>query len=216
MNDTTLIMERLDRIEAQLTPLTASAGAIRDLRDEMGPRVNELVNALIVELADVESDFQLENLLFLIKKAMRNVNNFSFVLDQLKNLIDFALTAEPLMKTTVPQMIFFLDDLEQKGVFRLFRFLVEALGNIGDEFTEEDLEQISQGLVRLTGILKKMTTPEALDLLERTAELPGRIDIDRVEPFSPGDLLTLFKDREMRKGVGVALALTKSLGTLGN
>jgi len=172
VNDTSQILERLERIEAQLAPLTSSAQAIRELRDEMSPRINELVHALIVELADVESDFQLEDLLFLVKKAMRNVNNFNFTLDQLKNLIDLAKTAEPLMKTTVPQMIFYLDDLEQKGVFRLLSTSLEILKNFSAELTGEDLDQMGRGLVRLAGILKKITTPQALDLIDRAADLP--------------------------------------------
>jgi len=48
---------------------------------------------------------------------MRNVNSFNFTLDQLKNVIDFVQTAEPLFKISVPQIIFILDDLEQKAFF---------------------------------------------------------------------------------------------------
>ena len=100
-----MILDRLDRLESQIAPLTASAKAIGELREELAPRVNEAVQALIVELADVEADFQLEDLVFLLKKMMRNIKNLHFVLDQMKNLIDFALTAEPLFKSTVPQAI---------------------------------------------------------------------------------------------------------------
>jgi len=39
---------------------------------------------LIVELADVEADFQVEDLVFLIKKMMRNLKNLNFVLDQIE------------------------------------------------------------------------------------------------------------------------------------
>ena len=76
MNNEDLILERLDRLESQIAPLAASARAVSELRDEVAPRVNEAVHALIAQLADVEADFQLEDLLFLIKKAMRNVKNF--------------------------------------------------------------------------------------------------------------------------------------------
>ena len=214
MNDTSQILERLERIEAQLAPLTSSAQAIRELRDEMSPRINELVHALIVELADVESDFQLEDLLFLVKKAMRNVNNFNFTLDQLKNLIDLAKTAEPLMKTTVPQMIFYLDDLEQKGVFRLLSTSLEILKNFSAELTGEDLDQMGRGLVRLAGILKKITTPQALDLIDRAADLPGRLDLQQAEPLDPRVILAAIKDPEIRQGMGIMLALTRSLTVL--
>jgi hypothetical protein len=112
MNNEEMILDRLHRLEQEIAPVSDSAKSIRELKEDLAPRVNEAVKALIVELADVEADFQLEDLLFLIKKAMRNVRNLTFTLDQLKNLIDFFLIAEPLFKSTVPQIIFYLDDLE--------------------------------------------------------------------------------------------------------
>ncbi len=39
---------------------------------------------------------------------------------RLKNLIDFAQAVEPLLKTTVPHVISAFDELEQKGLLRLF------------------------------------------------------------------------------------------------
>jgi len=107
------IMLRLSYIEDQLAPLEESAKALKELREDVTPRVNEAVRALIEELADIEADFQIEDLVFLIKKTMRNVRNLIFVIDRMKNLIDFATTAEPLLKSTVPQIIAKLDELEQ-------------------------------------------------------------------------------------------------------
>ncbi len=78
MNDNEQILKRLDRIEEQLAPLAGSARSIGELRDELAPRVNEAVHALILELADIESDFQIEDLLFFIKKVLRNINNLNF------------------------------------------------------------------------------------------------------------------------------------------
>ena len=94
------LVERMDRIEAQIAPMAESAKALSELREELAPRVNEAVAAMIAELADVEADFQLEDLMYLAKNAMRNVKNLNFTLDQLKNLIDFLVIAEPVMKTT--------------------------------------------------------------------------------------------------------------------
>jgi uncharacterized protein YjgD (DUF1641 family) len=115
-----IILERLNRLEEKINPIADSAESIKELKEQLTPRVNEAVKALIVELVDIEDDFQLEDLVFFIKKVLRNINNFSFAIDQLKNLIDFAIAVEPLLKTTVPQIIASLDELEQKGLLRIF------------------------------------------------------------------------------------------------
>jgi uncharacterized protein YjgD (DUF1641 family) len=209
-----MILDRLDRLESQIAPLTASAKALGELREELAPHVNEAVQALIVELADVEADFQLEDLLFLIKKMMRNIRNLNFVLDQMKNLIDFALTAEPLLKSTVPQVISYLDDLEQRGVLRLLATSMEVLKKVGASYSAEDLQQISNGLVRMAGILKKLTAPEALDFLDRSADLPSRVNVAGAPAIGPWGMLRGMRDPQVQQGLGVLLELTRGLAAL--
>ena len=119
MNNEALILERLERLEQAIAPVTDSAKSVKELKEQLTPRVNEAVQALIVELADVEADFQLEDLTFFIKKLMRNVKNLTFLMEQLKNLIDFVQAVEPLLKTTVPHIISAFDQLEQKGLLRI-------------------------------------------------------------------------------------------------
>ena len=208
------ILERLDRLEQQVAPIAASARSLGELRDEMGPRVNEAVHFMINELAEVESDFQLEDLLYLSKNLMRNVNNLSFSLDQLKNLIDFALTAEPLMKSTVPQLIFFLDDLEQKGVFRLLNLMLEVTKKIGATYSTEELDQIGDGLIGLLGVLKKVTTPESISFLEKAAEIPARTDLTQARKVGAFGMLGAMGNDDVKEGLGIVLELTKSLSVL--
>lgn len=208
------ILERLDRLEQQVAPIAESARSLGELRDEMAPRVNEAVLFMINELAEVESDFQLEDLLFLAKKMMRNVNNLSFSLDQLKNLIDFALTAEPLMKSTVPQLIFFLDDLERKGVFRLFAHLLNITQTVGETYAEEEMVQIGDGLVRLLGVLKKVTAPESIAFIEKAAEIPGRTNLEDAKPVGAFGMLGAMGNNDVKEGLGIVIQLTKGLAVL--
>ena len=214
MNNEELILDRLDRLEQEIAPMAETARSIMELREDLTPRVNEAVKALIVELSDLEADFQSEDLIFLIKKAMRNVRNLIFLLEQLKNLTDFALTAEPLLKSTVPQIIYYFDDLEQKGVFRIANASMEIMQKIGETYTEEDLEQMGDGLVKLMGIAKKLTTPEALTLLDNAAELPAKIDLSRAKSAGPFSMLWAMGNKEVKEGFGVLLELTKGLAAL--
>jgi uncharacterized protein YjgD (DUF1641 family) len=214
MNYEENILNRLDRLEQEITPLADSARSISEFREELAPRVNEAVKALIVELADIEADFQLEDLLFFIKKAMRNVRNMTYSLDQLKNIIDFVLIAEPLLKSTVPQIILYMDHLEQKGVFNLLSSCFEVIKKTAETYTTEDMAQIGDGLVKLLGIVKKITVPEALELLERAAEVPSRVDLSRAKPAGAWGLLWATGNPEVKDGIGILLELTKGLSAL--
>ena len=214
MNHEEIVLNRLEQLEKEIAPLSDSARSIRELREELAPRVNEAVKALIVELADIEADFQLEDLLFLIKKVLRNVRNLTYSMDQLKNIIDFVLIAEPLLKSTVPQMIFYMDDLEKKGVFTLFRSSLEIIKKTAETYTSEDMAQIGEGLVKLLGIFKKLTTPEALELLDRAAEVPSHVDLSHAKPAGAWGMLWAMGNPEVKDGLGVLLELTKGLSVL--
>jgi uncharacterized protein YjgD (DUF1641 family) len=208
------LLDRIARLEDRIEPLADSAKAFYELREELAPRVNEAVHALIRELADVEADFQLEDLVHLLKNAMRNVRNLNFTLDQLKNLIDFLVIAEPLFKTTVPQIIYYFDDLERNGVFRLLTVGLEVLKKIGSAYSQEQFQQIGEGLVRLVGCLQKLTDPRALDLLDRAAELPAHADLAGAKPVGLWGVMGALSDPKLKAGVGVALELTRGLADL--
>lgn len=214
MDNAEMINERLERIENKITPMTDTARAVGELREELAPRVNEAVHALIRELADVEADFQLEDLLYFIKKVLRNLKNLNFTLDQLKNLIDFTINVEPLLKSTVPQLIFYLDDLERSGVFRMLNTVMDVMKKIGGNYSQADLEQIGEGVVRLAGSLKKLMEPQSIDFVERAVELPGKIDLAGAKATGPVGLLWAFSGKEAREGLGVLVELTKGLSAL--
>lgn len=214
MNNEELILNRLDRLEQEIAPMADSARSIQELREDLTPRVNEAVKALIVELADIEADFQLEDLLYLIKKSLRNVRNLTFALDQLKNLVDFVITAEPLLKSTVPQIIYALDELEQKGVFNLLTRSLEVVKKIAETYTAEDMDQIGNGLVKLLGVAKKLSTPEAITFLDNAAELPAKIDLSQAKETGAFGLLWAMGNKEVKEGLGVLLQLTKGLAAL--
>ena len=216
MNNEELILKRLDHLETQIAPVAESARSIGELRDELEPRLNEAVKALIVELADVEADFQIEDLLYLMKKSMRNVRNFTFALEQLKNVIDFALTVEPLLKTTVPEIINYFNRLEQKGIFNLLPVMLKVTEKLGQSYTAEELEQLGGSLVDLLGVAQKITTPEAMALLEKTAELPSKVDLSQAKPVGFWGLMGRMGDEEIKNGMGVLMELTKGLATLKN
>jgi len=180
------ILERLDRIETMLTPIADSAASVTELKEELTPRVNEAVQALIINLADVEADFQLEKLVHLIKKLMRNIDNFGVALDLLNMMVDFSVNAEPLMKVSVPKFISTLDELEQKNVFRMLYTGLEVLKNITEAYTPEDIEKIAGKFGKI-----------------KEADTAG-----------PLTLIRAMNDPEIQNGLGVVLELTRVLAAV--
>jgi len=216
MTNEELILERLDRIEAQLAPISQTASGIKDLREDLIPLSGQAFRLLIEELEDVESSFQLEDLLKLFKRALRSVKPIIFSLEQLENIVDFVLTIEPLLKSAVPQVINYLDDLEQKGVLRIITATLDVRAKIASAYTAEDIDQIGDGAVALLGLAKKLSDPDAVKFLEKIADLPSKVDLAGAKPVGPFGMLGALSGKEARQGLGVLMELTKAMGALKN
>ena len=66
------------------------------------------------------------------------------------------------MNSGIHQVIFYLDDLEQKGVFRILNTALDVLKNIGETYTAEDMAQIGAGQSRFRLVLSLSESPAAL------------------------------------------------------
>ena len=216
MTNEELILERLDRIEAQLVPITQTAGSLNELREDLIPLSGQAFRLLIGELEDVESSFQLEDLMVLLKRSLRSVKHIVFALEQLENVVDFVTTIEPLLKSAVPQVINYLDDLEQRGVLRIVTSMLDVRAKIAAAYSPEDIDQIGNGAVVALGLARKLSDPKAAEFLEKIAELPSKIDLSGAKPVGPFGMLGVLSSKQAREGLGVLMELTKAMGELKN
>ena len=210
------ILERLDRIEAQLAPVSQTATGLNELRNDLIPLSGQAFRLLIRELEDVESSFQLEDLMALVKRFLRSVKHIQFSLEQLENIVDFVITIEPLLKSSVPQLINYLDDLEQKGVLRIIQSTLDVRAKIAAAYSAEDVDQIGDGLVALLGLAQKLSDPQATAFLQKMAELPSKVDLAKAKPVGPFGMLGALASKDARQGLGVLMELTKAMGSLKN
>jgi uncharacterized protein YjgD (DUF1641 family) len=216
MTNEELILERLDRIEAQLAPIAVTAGGISELREDLIPLSGQAFRLLIRELEDVESGFQLEDLMVLLKRSLRSIKHVTFSLEQLENIVDFVSTIEPLLKSAVPQVINYLDDLEQRGVLRVITAMLDVRAKIAAAYSPEDIDEIGDGAVVALGLAKKLSDPKAAAFLEQMAALPSKVDLANAKPVGPLGMLGALGSKEAREGLGVLMELTKAMGKLKN
>lgn len=214
MTNEELILQKLEKIEAQLEPIVKSREQMLELKDDLLPLSNQAVHLFISELQEIEAGFTLEDLLVLIKQSARNVRNFVWMLKMMDNFIEFATDIEPLLKSAVPQMIEHLDVLERRGVFRIIKAMLDVRAKVADAYTPDDVEAIGDGAVALLGILKKFSDPQALAFMEKMAELPGHVDLQKAQKAGFFKMAAAGFDDEIKEGLGVVLELTKAMAKL--
>ncbi len=214
MTNEELILQRLDALEAKIDPIVKQAGKWGEFADDLVPLQQQMVNLAIDHLQEVEAGFELEDVLILVKQAMRSIKNLMFALKAMDNIIEFVTDIEPLLKSAVPKMIEHLDELEQKGVFRILKATMDVRSKVAETYDHNDIEQISDGFVALLKLGKKMSDPNTMAFMEKLVAVPAGVDLQNVKKVGPFGMLSAGFNDEVKEGLGVMMALTKAMGQM--
>ncbi len=107
-----------------------------------------------------------------------------------------------------------MDNLERRGVIRTYAAMLEVRAKVASHYDPEEIAAMSDSFVLLMGMLKKLSDPQMIDLMNRLLELPAAIKLDEAKPLGPLGMLSAMSSKETRQGLGVAMELTKALGKL--
>ena len=89
-NELAQINQKLDFLMAQFETQREGQQAMKELVDDAVPIVNHVIKLSIDELAEIGNDFELNDLLFLIKRVLRDTRMLVGLLDQLESVVEFA------------------------------------------------------------------------------------------------------------------------------
>jgi uncharacterized protein YjgD (DUF1641 family) len=214
MSKEDLILQRLEEIETKLALVHERAAVSQNFWHDMQPVMNDAFKVMLHELGDIETGFQMEDLFVLLKTSLRSVNNLTYTLNQLETLINLWNTAEPLMQSTVPKVISYLGELEQKGVFRTYEAMLNLRAKVAQEYGPEQIEQMGDAFVFLIGMLGKLSDPKVRMMIEKASDAFTTMDLEKAEPCGPIGLMRAMSSPEAKQGLAVMVEMTKTLGKL--
>ena len=132
--DIALINEKVDQMVLQIGYLTEQAESQQrrarefdELKADLIPIGNQLIHLTINELEEIGTDFELEDLLFLLKRVLRNTPLILSMMDRFESLMGIADEFELLGKQVFSSAVETLDQLEQTGLFTQAGELVNIL-----------------------------------------------------------------------------------------
>lgn len=214
MTNEELILQKLDALQEEVKELRQSQKAYEELFHDMNPLLKQGFQVMLKEMSYIEDAFQIEDLYLLLKRGIRNVRNLAYMLDQIENMVELWKTIEPLMKSAVSNTIRYLGVLETKGVFRTYEAMLDVRGKVARQYGPEDIAAMGDSFVQLLGLLKKLSNPETLALLDKLADLPVNAKLNEAKPVGPVGMLMAMGSQDVKNSMGVVLQLTKALGTL--
>lgn len=187
-NDLALLHKKLDYLTAQLESQRKQQEGMDELMRDAIPVVNHMIKLSIDELAEVGNDFELGDLLFLLKRLLRDTRLLVGLLDQVESLAELAEEGQVMGKRAFHQLTVELDRLEREGYFDFARAGWKVVGQAVKEIPAQDLEAAG-----------------------------GRL-VEALKPPPPGNvtllaLLRALSDPAVRRGMYRALNLLKAIGS---
>ncbi len=202
-----LLTEQMVFVREELEAQRRRQETLEEFKQEALPIANHFVRLAIDELADIGSDFAAEDLLYLFKRVLRNMDLLVDLLDRVERLTGLADETTAIGRQVFNSAIDKLDFLERQGYFAFMNASLSIVERIVTEFSEEDVQALGENIVTILKTVRNMTQPEVLALANRA------VDTMRIEPEGPElstlGLLRELGDPRVRKGMARMLNVVK-------
>ncbi len=179
-----------------------------ELKDDLLPIGNDIFRMAVTQLEEVEQHVQIEDMLRLFKRVLRNTRNLELLLDQLESLAELWQDVSPLSRDTFLTLMNRLNELEQKGYFIFLQGGLDMVDRIVTSFSEEDVRQLGENIVLIMQTIKEMTQPQLMILLRQTAQVVK--DEEPVDTSLLG-IVRQLNDPSVKKGLAKTLQVLKSV-----
>jgi uncharacterized protein YjgD (DUF1641 family) len=209
-NDLALLHQKIDYLTEQLEAQKQRQQELDALKNDLLPVANHMIKLSIDELAEIGRDFQLEDLLFLLKRLLRNTHSLIDLLDRLESATDLIDDANYLGKEVFASTVSTLDKLERDGYFDFMREIWNILDRIVHELGYEELQAIGDNIVMSLTTMRHLTQPEVLSLANNAVEaISNGKDLDRAPSLFA--LMRELSNPQVRKGLARMINLLKVL-----
>ena len=209
-NGNGLMLEKLEYMTQQFEEQNRRQEELNELKQDLIPVANHMIKLSIDELAEIGTEFQLEDLLFLLKRVLRDTQLLVSLLDRLESTVELADEIQRIGQGVFNQAVVKLDQMERDGYFTFAQGGWRIVEKIVDEFGEDDIEALGDNIVTILSTVKNLTQPEIMNLTNNA------LQAFQEEPTIEGDvsmwaLLRDMSDPKVRRGMARLLNLVKVL-----
>lgn len=211
--------QKIDALTAQVAYLAEQAQITErqrqqraELVSDLTPIANQAFQITIEQLDEVKEYIDLNDLLRLMKRLMRNGRNFEQLLDQLEGAMDLIDTIGPLTDEAFFKVVNSLAELEQKGYFTFARGSKRILDNVVTSFSEDDINRLGDNVVLILNTVKDMTQPEIMNFVRNTLIVAER-EVEKPVDISYRGLMRQIQDPAVRRGLALTLRVLHVIGS---
>jgi len=209
--DLELLHKKIDFLTEAVTQTQRRQRELDELRQGLTPLASDIFKTAVEELDEVAPYFSYEDLIFLVKKLLRNTRNILVLLESMENAADFFKDALPLSKPLFQSVLETFNTLEQKGYFTFLTNMVQIFDKVVTSFTEEELKQFTENVDSLIRSTKLLSQNNVIQKLENALITFNDLQDSEIKTKSLFGLLKDFDSPEVRKPLTMLLTVVKQL-----
>ena len=206
-----LLMEKMDRIESHMAKQQRRQQEMEELQRDLIPIGNHMFKLAIEELAEIGSDFQSEDLFFLLKRLLRDTHLLMKLLDQLENAMELSEDMKFLGKQIFNQGVQELDRMERQGYFAFARESWLIVERIMTEFSAEEISTLGDHVIGALKTVQKVSQPDVMKMANRSIDVFLQPPAEG-EKVSTWQLIQEMGSPQARSGMLRMIQLLKTMG----
>ncbi len=190
--------------------------AADDLISDVSIIGKDLYESVVFELENQSVEIDPEELRILGMKLIKNIKNFNTILNLFESITDFAKDAAPIANEMIIDFTKKISVLEQKGYFEFFIGLSKVFDNIVTKLSPEDIKQLADNVGVLLDIMKNITQPEILNLVNDSLLTFNNVAKQDIPKYSLWKIIKEMRSSEMKQTLGYMLTFIKSFSNINN
>ena len=178
------INNKLDRILDEIELQKRHRKEMDELKEDLMKVGKGLYDSAVEELEEVNDQIQTGDILHLVKKILRNINNITKTFEQLENTKDFIKDFSPVSRELFIDFMNKMDEFDRKGYFQFMKELTKVSDKIVTSFSVQDVKDLGENIVTILNTIKSLTEPDMLHSINNAVKVYKSLDIDVSEKVS--------------------------------
>jgi len=202
---------KLDIILEEIEHQRRHRKEMEDLKDDLMRVGTGIYQTAITELEEIHDHASGEDILFLGKKLLRNMNNITQTFELLENAKGFLQDFSPVSRELIIDAMHKFDEFDRKGYFEFLKEFENIADKVVTSFSVEDVKALADNVVTILNTVKNLTEPEMLKALNNALFVYKNLDINIEDDVSYFKLFKELKSPEMKKGLAFGIKYLKNL-----
>lgn len=205
------INQKLDLLLDYVNQQRLKADVVEDLISDLSIVGKDVYDSTVTELENHSVEIDPDAVKIFLVKLLKNVNNFSKLLEFFESMNDLLLDVKPIANELLIDLTKKMHDFEKKGYFEFLKASVEIIDNVVAHFSTEDVKLLADNAVVILETVKGLTQPDMLKAINNATTVFKTIETENVPEYT---LMKAFKEMrspEMRKGLGFMITFLKNL-----